>query len=297
MKQIKIIKRIYYLHIMCLIFIILMLYIGPKNRFFYSMPVDNLSASSRSSVVNQSISSLSLIVNLVTSSLSSVVDLPSSSSSSIVNLVTSSPSSVADLLSSPSSWNVNLATSTPSSVVDLPSSPSSSNVNLATSTPSSVINLPSSSSSLIVNLATSTPSSVVNLPSSSSSSVVNQSTFSQSSFVNLSNSYSINSLFRNELIHQRLTSYSLIYENSSRECDISTPLTAKQNESFLVISKLLDSLRQQIVPYPDEYFHGRGIVLTVGLRQMRLVKTNLKMIELTNTRLPVQVNRIVSKYK
>ncbi len=161
----------------------------------------------------------------------------------------------------------------------------------------SFVHLSISSSSSVVNLSTSSPSSIVNLPSSSPSSVVNRSTSFQSSFFNLSNSYSINSSFRNELIHQRLTSYSLIYENSSRECNISTPLTAEQNESFLDISKSLDSLRQQIIPYPDEYFHGRGIVLTVGLQQMRLAKTNLKMIELTNTQLPVQVNRIVSKYK
>jgi hypothetical protein len=87
-----------------------------------------------------------------------------------------------------------------------------------------------------------------------------------------------------------------MYENSSYECDISTPLTTQQNRSFSAISKSLNSLRQQIVPYPNEYFHGRGIVLTLGLTQLKYAKANLKMLELSNTRLPVQVNRIMSKY-
>ncbi len=140
------------------------------------------------------------------------------------------------------------------------------------------------------------PLPVDNLSIFSPFSPVNLSTSSQSSFVNLLNSYSNDSSFRNELINQRLTSYLLMYENSSYECDISTPLTTQQNRSFSAISKSLDSLRQKIVPYPNEYFHGRGIVLTLGMKQLKYAKANLKMLELSNTRLPVQVNRIVSKY-
>ena len=131
-----------------------------------------------------------------------------------------------------------------------------------------------------------------NLSSISSSSVVHESsTSSQSSFFNLKHSFSINSSFRNELIQQRLRSYFSVYENSSHECDLSRPLNAEQNHSFAIVLKTLDSLRQKIVPYPNEYFQGRGIVLTIGSRQVQHAKANLKMIQLSNTRLPVQVNR------
>jgi hypothetical protein len=82
-----------------------------------------------------------------------------------------------------------------------------------------------------------------------------------------------------------------MYDNLSSECNISSSLTSKQNESFLTISKVLDSLRQQIVPYPNEYFHDRGIVLTVGMKELKLARSNLRMLQLSNTRLPVQVKQ------
>jgi hypothetical protein len=144
------------------------------------------------------------------------------------------------------------------------------------------------------NQSTFTSSSAFNL-STSPFLAVNPPTSSQSLFINLSNSSSTNSSFRNELINQRLRSYFLMYENSSQECKISIPLTNKQNQSYSAILKSLDSLRQQIVPYPNEYFYGRGIVLTVGLKQLKYAKANLKMLELSNTRLPVQVNRYMNQ--
>jgi hypothetical protein len=97
--------------------------------------------------------------------------------------------------------------------------------------------------------------------------------------------------FKNQLINQRLKTYSLMYENLLRECDTSSSLTSKQNESFLGISKALDLLRQEIVPYPNEYFHDRGIVLTVAVKDLKLARANLRMLQVSNTRLPVQVNR------
>jgi len=81
-----------------------------------------------------------------------------------------------------------------------------------------------------------------------------------------------------------------------RECNTSEPLDIEQKDAFFAISKFLNSFRQQMVPYPNEYFHGRGIVLTVGPSQLTFARVNLKMIEFSGTRLPVQVNIIVSIY-
>jgi hypothetical protein len=120
--------------------------------------------------------------------------------------------------------------------------------------------------------------------------------FSLVTVVNSLTSSSIKSPFRDELINERLTSYSRIYDNSLRECNTSEPLDDQRKNDFSAVSKLLISLRQQIVPYPNEYFHGRGIVLTVGPSQLQLTRVNLRMIEFSGTRLPVQVNIIVSIY-
>ncbi|CAF4331056.1 unnamed protein product, partial [Rotaria sordida] len=54
----------------------------------------------------------------------------------------------------------------------------------------------------------------------------------------------------------------------------------------------LIKLREQIVPYPEEYFEGRGIVLTVGFAQASSEKVTLKMIELSGTQLPVQIGLV-----
>ncbi|CAF3350704.1 unnamed protein product [Rotaria sp. Silwood1] len=66
------------------------------------------------------------------------------------------------------------------------------------------------------------------------------------------------------------------------------PLNEEHEQDFPIISKLLVTLRQQIVPYQNEYFHGRGIVLTVGPSQLELARVNLKMIEHSGTQLNVQ---------
>ncbi len=127
--------------------------------------------------------------------------------------------------------------------------------------------------------------------------VVNLSNSSSSPIINSLISPSINLSFKDELINKRLTSYSQMYDNSSRECNTSRPLNDAQRDGFSAISELLISLRQQIIPYPNNYFYGRGIVLTVGPAQLKFAKVNLKMIEFSGTRLPVQVNIIVSRYK
>ena len=149
-------------------------------------------------------------------------------------------------------------------------------------------------STSIGNVSIDSISSVVTR-STSLTSPVSRSTSSQPSLTKISNARSINSTFRNELIDQRLKSHFSMYENSSQECDMSKPLTTQQNQTFSTILKSLDSLRQQLVPYPNDYFHGRGIVFSVGLRDIKLIRSNLKVIALIDTRLPIQVNRNINE--
>jgi hypothetical protein len=80
-----------------------------------------------------------------------------------------------------------------------------------------------------------------------------------------------------------------VYEESVDECNTTNPLTNGEKHAFDIISVKLVTLRNQMISYPNEYFHGRGIVLTTGQRQLKFAKVNLKMLELTGTRLPVQV--------
>lgn len=129
---------------------------------------------------------------------------------------------------------------------------------------------------------------ILNLESKSTSS--SSSSSSQSPVRNPLNSHLINSSFRDKLISERLQTHSRMYDNSPRECNISEPLKKQLEDEFSEISRTLISLRQQIVRYPNEHFHGRGIVLSVGASQLKHAKVNVKMIELSGTRLPVQVN-------
>ncbi|CAF3720196.1 unnamed protein product [Rotaria sordida] len=99
----------------------------------------------------------------------------------------------------------------------------------------------------------------------------------------------IHASFKDELIDEHLASYSLMYNNESRVCNRERPLNRAQERDFSAISKLLITLREQIVPYPNEYFHGRGIVLTVGQHQLKFAKVNLKMIEHSGTQLDIQI--------
>ena len=83
------------------------------------------------------------------------------------------------------------------------------------------------------------------------------------------------------------------YNNSLDQCDIGKPLTDEEKSAFQTISDTLITLRTRMIPYPNEYFQGRGIVLTTGSEQLDFAKINLKMLELTGTQLPVQVTNII----
>ena len=100
----------------------------------------------------------------------------------------------------------------------------------------------------------------------------------------------IHSPFQKELISQCLFNHRRLYENSSSICETARAKDDEQNRNFNDVLKSLNSLRQQIVPYPNDYFHGRGVVLTVGQSQLPFARVNLKMLEFSGTQLPVQVN-------
>lgn len=101
-----------------------------------------------------------------------------------------------------------------------------------------------------------------------------------------------NSSFRTKLIYKRLKSHSRMYDHVRIECNISQPLNIQLENEFIEISKTLSLFQQKIISYPNEHFQGRGIVLTGGSTQLRYIKVNIKLIELSGTQLPVQVNRI-----
>ncbi|CAF1051172.1 unnamed protein product [Rotaria sp. Silwood1] len=96
-------------------------------------------------------------------------------------------------------------------------------------------------------------------------------------------------MFRQELLRRHLASHSNFYDYSANVCNITDDVVGEPPRVLVNISALLLKLREQIVPYPEEYFEGRGIVLTVGFAQASSEKISLKMIELSGTQLPVQV--------
>ena len=100
------------------------------------------------------------------------------------------------------------------------------------------------------------------------------------------------STFRDEQINELLIRQTYMKVGLSDGCHVSEPLTDDQKDNFQKVSNELAKLRALIAPYPNDYFHGRGIVLTVGLGQLKFAKVNLKMLQLSGTRLPIQVNFI-----
>lgn len=100
--------------------------------------------------------------------------------------------------------------------------------------------------------------------------------------------------FKQQLFKERLASYNRRYDDSLPVCNKTNTLTDDQKHDFRKMSDLLQAFRKQIISYPTDYFHGRGIVLTAGLNQMKFARVNLKMIELTRTKLSVQVQMIYS---
>lgn len=101
-----------------------------------------------------------------------------------------------------------------------------------------------------------------------------------------------NYFFRQKLVRQLLASHSNFYGAKLNNCNIVDPFTHERSRVLVNISQLLIKLREQIVAYPEENFQGQGIVLTVGMAQVSFEKINLKMIELSGTRLPVQVKHV-----
>ncbi|CAF0846526.1 unnamed protein product [Adineta ricciae] len=100
--------------------------------------------------------------------------------------------------------------------------------------------------------------------------------------------YTINEALKQELINEHLLSYSQFYNSSSYECKIKSN-DGQLEKKLNAAARLLPTLRRNIIPYPNDYFHGRGIVLTVGKYQLPFAKVNLEMIQHTRTRLPVQI--------
>ena len=111
-----------------------------------------------------------------------------------------------------------------------------------------------------------------------------------------SESYLTDRSFREELINERLKSHSNVYDKTEIGCLTNRSLSADEQINFDEISQSLIELRGEMVPYPQNHFHGQGIVLTVGLVQMTYLRVNLKMMELTRTRLPVQVIEDKQRY-
>jgi hypothetical protein len=101
--------------------------------------------------------------------------------------------------------------------------------------------------------------------------------------------------FIQQLFKERLVSYKLRYDHSLPVCNKTNTLNDNQKHDFRKMSDLLQAFRKQIVSYPTEYFNGHGIVLTAGYNQIKFARVNLKMIELTKTKLPVQV-RLISSF-
>ena len=97
------------------------------------------------------------------------------------------------------------------------------------------------------------------------------------------------SAFQSERIDELLRSYTYFYDDSRRVCHGNDSLTAEQKDAFNQIPAKLATLRTKLIEYPKEYFHGRGIVLTTGRKQLHYARINLRLLETTGTRLPVQV--------
>src|SRR5690348_8602736 len=110
--------------------------------------------------------------------------------------------------------------------------------------------------------------------------IFNQKDIKNNSFFNLiinsTTSRSIKISFQDERINQLLASYSHMYEDLVGECNTTKPLTDRQKNVFDIIAIKLATLRYEMIPYPNEYFHGRGIVLTTGRAQLNFAKLNLK---------------------
>jgi hypothetical protein len=92
-----------------------------------------------------------------------------------------------------------------------------------------------------------------------------------------------------ETIQHLLFTHDRVYNNPSAYCGRGGKLNPKDNQTLNGVARLLPQLRTQLVQYPHEYFKDRGIVLTVGPNQMPHTRFNLRIIEWSRTKLPVEV--------
>jgi hypothetical protein len=98
-----------------------------------------------------------------------------------------------------------------------------------------------------------------------------------------------------DLINERLRSHARFFEQLSSLCDTTESLTTEQKQYYDKMIEILLQLRQQTIPsYQEGQFNGRGIVLTVDAAQVSQYMVNLKMIEYTQTHLPIQVNLTIN---
>lgn len=104
-----------------------------------------------------------------------------------------------------------------------------------------------------------------------------------------SKNYITNVSFRQELIDERLKSHVKMYEEKNVKCTSERSFQGDEKENYDEIEKTLKKIQSEMISYPENYFSGRGIVLTMGDAQLPFIKVNLQMIEFTSTRLPVQV--------
>ena len=130
----------------------------------------------------------------------------------------------------------------------------------------------------------------INLPSSRLSPASSSSPSSVIVKPNVSRNYTTSVSFRQELIDERLRTYASMYDEKEVKCTADRPFQAEEKENYDTIEKMLTKIRSETIPYPENDFTGRGIVLTMGAPQLPFIKVNLQMIAYTSTRLPVQVS-------
>jgi len=92
-----------------------------------------------------------------------------------------------------------------------------------------------------------------------------------------------------EAIQRLLYTHTRTYNDPSGICQSYGGLNTKNKQTLESVARLLPKLRTKVVKYPDEYFKGRGIVLTVGRNQLLHTRFNLRIIEWLRTKLPVEV--------
>ena len=93
----------------------------------------------------------------------------------------------------------------------------------------------------------------------------------------------------NKAFQRLLDSHKKVYDPSNAECSSGGNLEEKNEQLLENVRKLLPQLQNKLILYPNEYFKGRGIVLTVGNDQLLHTKINLRIIEWLKTELPVEV--------